>query len=89
MIDQATGQKIDQATRTEDKSGNRTEDKSGNRTEDRSGNRKEDRQQERRWITLLDGTNVRLNWNIESDLNVYLIKFKNFLSLYWFKNKQY
>ncbi len=39
--------------------------------------------------TLLDGTNVRLNWNIESDLNVYWIKFKNFLSLYWFKNKQY
>ncbi len=32
--------------------------------------------------TLLDGTNVRLNWNIESDLNVYWIKFKNFLSLY-------
>jgi hypothetical protein len=39
--------------------------------------------------TLLDGTNLRLNWNIESDLNVYWIKFKNFLSLYWFKNKQY
>ncbi len=33
-------------------------------------------------ITLLDGTNVRLNWNIESDLNVYWIKFKNALSLY-------
>jgi hypothetical protein len=33
-------------------------------------------------LTLLDGTNVRLNWNIESDLNVYWIKFKNFLSLY-------
>jgi hypothetical protein len=32
--------------------------------------------------TLLDGANVRLNWNIESDLNVNLIKFKNFLSLY-------
>jgi hypothetical protein len=32
--------------------------------------------------SLLDGTNVRLNWNIESDLNVYWIKFKNFLSLY-------
>jgi hypothetical protein len=32
-------------------------------------------------ITLLDGTNVRLNWNIESDLNAYWIKFKNFLSL--------
>ncbi len=32
--------------------------------------------------TLLDGTNVRLNWNIESDLNVYWIKFKNLLSLY-------
>jgi hypothetical protein len=32
--------------------------------------------------TLLDGSNVRLNWNIESDLNVYWIKFKNFLSLY-------
>jgi hypothetical protein len=31
---------------------------------------------------LLDGTNVRLNWNIESDLNVYCIKLKNFLSLY-------
>ncbi len=40
-----------------------------------------------RWLglflaTLLDGTNVRLNWNIESDLNVYWIKFKHFLSLY-------
>ncbi len=23
--------------------------------------------------TLLDGTNVRLNWNIESDMNVYWI----------------
>jgi hypothetical protein len=33
-------------------------------------------------VTLLDGTNVRLNWNIESDLNVYWIKFKNCLSLY-------
>jgi hypothetical protein len=32
--------------------------------------------------TLLEGTNVRLNWNIESDLNVYWIKFKNFFSLY-------
>jgi hypothetical protein len=32
--------------------------------------------------TLLDGTNVRLNWSIESDLNVYWIKFKNFLNLY-------
>ncbi len=32
--------------------------------------------------TLLDGNNVRLNWNIESDLNVYWIKLKNFLSLY-------
>jgi hypothetical protein len=31
--------------------------------------------------TLLDGTNVRLNWNIESDLNVHWIKFKNYLSL--------
>ncbi len=40
-------------------------------------------------IALLDGTNIRLNWNIESDLNVNWIKFKNFLSLYWFKNKQY
>ncbi len=39
--------------------------------------------------TLLDGTNVRLNWNIESDMNVYWIKFKIFLSLYCFKNKQY
>ncbi len=25
---------------------------------------------------LLDGTNVRLKWNIESDMNVYWIKFK-------------
>jgi hypothetical protein len=33
-------------------------------------------------FALLDGTNVRLNWNIESDLNVYWIKFKNFLNLY-------
>ncbi len=32
--------------------------------------------------TLLDGSNVRLNWNIEYDLNVYWIKFKKFLSLY-------
>jgi hypothetical protein len=32
--------------------------------------------------TLLDGTNVRLNWNIKSDLNVCWIKFKNFLSFY-------
>jgi hypothetical protein len=32
--------------------------------------------------TLLDGSNVRLNWNIESDMNVNWIKFKNFLSLY-------
>ncbi len=32
--------------------------------------------------TLLDGSNVRLNWNIESDVNVHWIKFKNFLSLY-------
>jgi hypothetical protein len=32
--------------------------------------------------TLLDGSNVRLNWNIESDMNVHWIKFKNFLSLY-------
>ncbi len=39
--------------------------------------------------TLLDGSNVRLNWNIESDMNVNWIKFKNFLSLYWFKNKQH
>ncbi len=39
--------------------------------------------------TLLNGTNVRLNWNIESDLNVYWIKLENFLSLYWFKSKQY
>ena len=33
-------------------------------------------------FTLLNGTNVRLNWNIESDLNLYWNKFKNFLSLY-------
>ncbi len=33
-------------------------------------------------LTLIDGSNVRLNWNIESDMNVHLIKFKNFLSLY-------
>ncbi len=39
--------------------------------------------------TLLDGSNVRLNWNIESDMNVNWIQFKNFLSLYWFKNKQH
>jgi hypothetical protein len=35
--------------------------------------------------TLLDSSNVRLNWNIESDMNVNslnCIKFKNFLSLY-------
>jgi hypothetical protein len=32
--------------------------------------------------TLLDGSNVRLNWNIESDMNVNWIKFENFLSLY-------
>ncbi len=32
--------------------------------------------------TLLDGSNVRLNWNIESDMNVNWIKFKNYLSLY-------
>ncbi len=32
--------------------------------------------------TLLDGGNVRLNWNIESDMNVNWIKFKNCLSLY-------
>ncbi len=38
---------------------------------------------------LLDGSNVRLNWNIEYDVNVNWIKFKNFLSLYWFKNKQH
>ncbi len=31
---------------------------------------------------LLDGSNVRLNGNIESDMNVNWIKFKNFLSLY-------
>jgi hypothetical protein len=24
-------------------------------------------------VTLLDGTNLRLNWNIESDMNVYWI----------------
>jgi hypothetical protein len=34
------------------------------------------------YSTLLDGSNVRLNWNIESDMNVNWIKFKNFLSLY-------
>ncbi len=34
------------------------------------------------YSTLLDGSNVRLNWNIESDINVNWIKFKNFLSLY-------
>jgi hypothetical protein len=28
--------------------------------------------------TLLDGTNVRLNWNIESDMNVYNV-YMNFL----------
>jgi hypothetical protein len=33
-------------------------------------------------ITLLDGSNVRLNWNIESDMNVNWIKFNIFLSLY-------
>ncbi len=33
-------------------------------------------------VTLLDGSNVRLNWNIESDMNVNWIKFKNILSLY-------
>ncbi len=38
---------------------------------------------------LLNGSNVRLNWNIESDMNVYWIKFKIFLSLYWFRNKQH
>ncbi len=43
----------------------------------------------RLWLTLLDGGNVRLNWNIESDMNVNWIKFKNFLSLYRFKNKQH
>ncbi len=31
---------------------------------------------------LLDGSNVRLNWNIESDMNVHWIEFKNVLSLY-------
>ncbi len=36
----------------------------------------------RKIATLLDGSNVRLNWNIESDMNVNWIKFKNFLSLY-------
>ncbi len=35
-----------------------------------------------RMHTLLDGSNVRLNWNIGSDMNVNWIKFKNFLSLY-------
>jgi hypothetical protein len=29
--------------------------------------------------TLLNGSNVRLNWNIESDMNVNWIKLKNFL----------
>jgi hypothetical protein len=38
---------------------------------------------------MLNGTNQRLNWNIESDFNVYWIKFKSCLSLYGFKNKQY
>jgi hypothetical protein len=37
---------------------------------------------ERERGTLLDGSNVRLNWNIESDMNVNWIKFKNCLSLY-------
>jgi hypothetical protein len=32
--------------------------------------------------TLLDGSNVRLNRNIESEMNVNWIKFKNCLSLY-------
>ncbi len=41
------------------------------------------------YTTLLNGSNVRLNWNIESDMNVNWIKFKNFLSLNWFKNKQH
>ncbi len=41
-----------------------------------------DQANRRKKPALLDGTNVRLNWNIESDLNVYWIKFKNFLSLY-------
>jgi hypothetical protein len=40
-------------------------------------------------FTLLDGSNVRLNWNIESVMNVNWIKFKNFLSLYLFKNKHH
>jgi hypothetical protein len=31
--------------------------------------------------TLLDGTNVRLNWNIESEMNVHWIKFKKFLKV--------
>ncbi len=31
---------------------------------------------------LLEGSNVRLNWNIESDMNVHWIKFKKILSLY-------
>ncbi len=31
--------------------------------------------------TLLDGTNVRLNWNIESEMNVHWIKFKIFLKV--------
>ncbi len=47
-------------------------------TMDEKGHKKGSKQEN----TLLDGTNVRLNWNIESDLNVYWIKFKNFLSLY-------
>jgi hypothetical protein len=34
------------------------------------------------FTALLDGANVRLNWNIESDLNVNWIKFKYFFSLY-------
>jgi hypothetical protein len=33
-------------------------------------------------FTLLNGTNVRLNWNIESEMNVYWIKYKNILGLY-------
>ncbi len=32
--------------------------------------------------TLLDGSKIRLNRNIESDMNVNWIKFKHFLSLY-------
>ncbi len=32
--------------------------------------------------TLLEGSNVRLNRNIESDMNVHWIKFKNCLSWY-------